>query len=168
MLRALLTPLVFILFLISPKNPEILTIRNAIAQKQYISCGPEKALSLDQLPRIKHPRLIYPDEKSGYPLAVANNNTVPAGTIKNKVLELQLEVVWSDFYPESNKKPGLRMVTIKEKGKAPCVPAPLIRVKTGTKIHAVLHNTLKDSSATFFWITEASLIRIRQHTAEAW
>ena len=41
------------------------------------------------------------------------------------------------------------MITIREKGKAPCVPAPLIRVKTGTKVHAVLHNTLKDSSATF-------------------
>jgi len=150
MFRTLLTPLVFFLFLISPKDSETFITRSARARKLYISCGPEKVLSLDQLPRIRHPRLIYPDEKSDFPIAVANNNTVPAGTIKNKVLELQLEVVWSDFYPESDKKPGLRMVTIKEKGKAPCVPAPLIRVKTGTKMHAVLHNTLKDSSATFF------------------
>ncbi|MBK5271865.1 MAG: multicopper oxidase domain-containing protein, partial [Bacteroidia bacterium] len=41
-------------------------------------------------------------------------------------------------------------VTIAEKGKAPTVPAPLIRMEAGTKIHVVLHNTLKDSSATVY------------------
>ena len=81
---------------------------------------------------------------------MANNNTVPAGTLKKNVLKLQLEVVWSDFYPESNNRPGLRVVTIREKGKAPSVPAPMIRVETGTTIHATLHNTLKDSSVTFY------------------
>jgi FtsP/CotA-like multicopper oxidase with cupredoxin domain len=70
--------------------------------------------------------------------------------MENNVLELNLEVVWSDFYFESNEHPGLRVVTIAEKGKAPSVPAPLIRVETGTKIHVVLHNTLKDSTATVF------------------
>jgi hypothetical protein len=66
------------------------------------------------------------------------------------VLNLQLEVVWSDFYPEGNNRPGLRLVTLREKGKAPSIPAPLIRVETGTRIHAVLHNTLKDSTISFF------------------
>ncbi len=150
MFRALLTPLVLILFLFNPKGPQTLITGSANAQRQYVSCGPEIALSLDQLPRIKHPRLIYSDEKSDYPLVVSNDNTVPAGTMRNKGLELQLEIVWSDFYPEGKTHPGLRMVTIAEKGKAPSIPAPLIRVETGTKIHAVLHNTLKDSSVTFF------------------
>jgi manganese oxidase len=150
MFRAVLTPLIFFLFLISPKSAEKIKKENANSRRQYISCGPGEALSLDQLPRIRNTRLIYPDEKSDYPQAVANNNTVPAGILKNKVLELQLEVVWSDFYPEANNRPGLRMVTIAEKGKAPSIPAPLIRVEAGTRIHAVLHNTMQDSSATVY------------------
>ncbi len=150
MFKALLTPLLLILFLFNPNGPQSTITGNANDQKQYVSCGPETALTLDKLPRIKHPRLIYSDEKSDYPLVVPNDNTIPAGVIKNKVLELQLEIVWSDFYPEGKNHPGLRMVTISEKGKAPSIPAPLIRVETGTKIHAVLHNTLKDSSATIY------------------
>lgn len=150
MLRTFLAPLIFILFLINPGDSKLPVTSNQNTQREYIYCAPGEALTLDQLPRIRHPRLIYPDEKSIYPLAVANNNTVPAGKFKNKQLTLQLEVVWSDFYPEGNTRPGLRMVTIREKGKAPSIPAPLIRVETGTRIHAVLHNTLPDSSVTFF------------------
>lgn len=150
MLRVNLTLLVVSLFLTSPKNADITVKSISKNYRQYIACGPEKALTLAQLPRIRNTRLIYPDEKSEFPLAVTNDNTVPAGKLKRKVLELQLEVVWSDFYPESHNTPGLRMVTIREKGKAPSVPAPLIRIEMGTTIHAVVHNTLKDSSATFF------------------
>jgi manganese oxidase len=147
MFKAVLTPLIFILFLISQEKQ---VKRNSNTKRQYISCAPGDALTLDQLPRIRNTRLIYRDEKSDYPLVVANDNTVPGGKLKNKDLELQLEVVWGDFYPEANNTPGLRMITIREKGKAPSIPAPLIRVEAGTRIHAVLHNTLKDSSATFF------------------
>ena len=149
MFRAVLSPLVLILLLISPASTEKLVKANSNFKRQYVSCAPGEALTLDKLPRLRNPRLIYPDEKS-FPRVVANNNTVPAGKLKKKVLKLHLEVVWSDFYPESNNSPGLRVVTIREKGKAPSVPAPLIRVETGTRIHAILHNTLKDSSVTFY------------------
>jgi len=143
-------PFILFLFLVGPKNAEKQVKRNSNTSRQYISCAPGETLTLDQLPRLRIPRLIYPDEKSDFPRVVANNNTVPAGKLKKKVLKLQLEVVWSDFYPESENRPGLRVVTIREKGKAPSVPAPLIRVETGTTIHAELRNTLKDSSVTFF------------------
>jgi FtsP/CotA-like multicopper oxidase with cupredoxin domain len=76
---------------------------------------------------------------------------MPAGKlVNNSILELNLEVVWSDFYIETNERPGLRVITIGENGKAPTVPAPFIRVETGTSIHVTLHNTLKDSTITFF------------------
>ena len=123
---------------------------NTNAKREYIYCAPEKSFSLADLPRIKHPRLIYPDDQSDFPRVVANDNTVAAGKMVNNVLELNLEVVWSDFFLESNEHPGLRVVTIAEKGKAPTIPAPLIRIETGTSIHAVLHNTLKDSTVTVF------------------
>jgi manganese oxidase len=150
MLRFFLAPFLFLLLLANPGDSNLQLTKKLTTQREYIYCAPGEAVSLDQLPRIRHPRLIYPDEQTSYPLAVANNNTVAAGKLNNKTLELHLEVVWSDFYPEGNKRPGLRMVTIREKGKAPSIPAPLIRVETGTRIHAVLHNTLSDSSVTFF------------------
>jgi manganese oxidase len=74
--------------------------------------------------------------------------------LQNSVLELSLEVVWSDFYFESKDHPGLRMATIAEKGKAPTVPAPLIRVEAGTKIHALVHNTLSDSTVTVYGLQQ--------------
>lgn len=149
MVRALLSPLVLILLLISPASTKKLVKGNSNFKREYVSCAPGESLTLDQLPRIRHPRLIYPDEKSIFPRVVANDNRIPAGKLKNKVLTLHLEVVWSDFYPENENRPGLRVVTIQEKGKAPTVPAPLIRIEAGTKINAILHNTLTDSSATF-------------------
>ncbi len=150
MFRAVLMPLILFLFLTSPRNADKQIEKNSKNKRQYIFCAPGKAISLDQLPRIRNTRLIYPDEKSIYPLIVANDNTIPAGKLKKKVLELQLEVVWGDFYPESNNKPGLRMVAIRQKGEAPSIPAPLIRVEAGTRIHAIVTNTMQDSSATFF------------------
>jgi manganese oxidase len=150
MFKAFLSPLIVLLFLLSTQKADKLLKVNSNFQRQNIACKPTKSLSLAQLPRLRIPRLIYPDEISTFPRVVANDNKVPAGKFKKEVLELQLEIVWSDFYPESNIRPGLRVVTIREKGKAPSIPAPLIRVEAGTKIHAVLKNTLTDSSATFF------------------
>jgi len=140
-----LLQLVFILVVFTPPSNEAST-----AKREVISCAPGNYYTLAGLPRIKHPRLIYPDEKSDFPLVVANDNKTPGGKLVNNTLELNLEVVWSDFYIETKERPGLRVITIAEKKKAPTVPAPLIRVKAGTRIHVTLHNTLRDSTITFF------------------
>ena len=91
-------PLVFVLSLFGFAGTLKPVTKDASTFRKVISCGPGIYYSLKDLPRIKHPRLIYPDDKSDYPRVVANNNTVPAGTLKNNVLELNLEVVWSDFF----------------------------------------------------------------------
>jgi manganese oxidase len=151
MFKVVLSPLIVLLCLLSPQHADKLLKVNSNYQRQNIPCSPPtESLSLAQLPRLRIPRLIYPDEKSDFPRVVANDNRKPAGVLKNKQLTLHLELVWSDFYPETENRPGLRVITIREKGKAPSVPAPLIRIKAGTKIKAILHNTLKDSSATFW------------------
>ena len=111
MFKAVLSPIIVLLFLNSPKGPEKFIKRNSNTQRQYIYCAPGEALTQEQLPRLRIPRLIYLDEKSAFPSIVANDNTVPAGNLNKKVLELQLEIVWSDFYPESNNRPGLRVIT---------------------------------------------------------
>lgn len=149
MFKSFWIPIVFILFMFGPRGSEK-SITRTTARRQVISCGPGKYYTLADLPRIKHPRLIYPDEKSDFPKVTANDNRFPAGKLQNNVLELELEIVLSDFYPETDSRPGLRLVAIAEKGKAPTIPAPLIRIEEGTKIHVVLHNTLKDSIANVF------------------
>ena len=149
MFKSLLFPLLFILFMFGPGGSNK-SKTNTTYRRAAISCGPGKYYTLADLPRIKHPRLIYPDDASDFPKVAANDNRVPAGKLQHNTLELQLEIVWSDFYPETDSRPGLRLVTIAEKGKAPTIPAPLIRVAAGTKIHVVLHNTLKDSIAHVF------------------
>ena len=149
MFKSLLFPVLFILFMFRHDSFEKSRTGHT-ARRQAISCAPDKYYTLADLPRIKHPRLIYPDDPSIFPKVTANDNRVPAGILKHKVLELALEIVLSDFYPETDNRPGLRLVAIAEKGKAPTIPAPLIRVEAGTKIHIVLHNALKDSIANVF------------------
>lgn len=97
-----------------------------------------------------HPRLLGPGLVSGLPRIAPNDNRTPAGTLVKDVLELNLELVLADFRMETKERPGLRVVAIAESGKAPSVPAPLIRVETGTRIRVRISNTLKDSAITVF------------------
>ena len=154
MKKIIVFPAIFVFFLLILAGFKKQMNRNTVATREYISCDPGQHFTLANLPRIKHPRFVYPDDKSDFPRVVANDNTVPAGKLVKHVLELSLEVVWSDFFLESNEHPGLRVIAIAEKGKAPTIPAPLIRVATGTKIHAVLHNTLTDSTVTVFGLQQ--------------
>ena len=63
---------------------------------------------------------------------MANDNRIPAGTLHDGVLELNLEIVCADWRMETEDGPGLRVAVIAESGDAPTVPRPLIRVETGT------------------------------------
>ena len=97
-----------------------------------------------------HPHFLPPGIDFGIPEIEANDNRSPAGKMVNRTLELNLEVVWGAFRFETEDRPGLRLAAISEVGKAPSVPGPLIRVETGTKIHARIHNALVDSTITVF------------------
>jgi manganese oxidase len=98
----------------------------------------------------EHPRLVDPKKVSGFPKVKPNDNRVTAGTLKGNLLEVELEVKWADFHPEGYDRTGLRVIAIGEKGKSPSIPAPLLRVRTGTKIKVRVHNTLSDSTITFY------------------
>jgi FtsP/CotA-like multicopper oxidase with cupredoxin domain len=97
-----------------------------------------------------HPHFLPPGIDFGIPEIVANDNRSPAGKMVNGTLELDLEVVWGAFRFETEDRPGLRLTAIGEVGKPPSVPGPLVRVETGAKIHARIHNTLLDSTITVF------------------
>ena len=81
-----------------------------------------------------------------FPVSTANDNRTPAGTLANGVLALKLNVVRAMFHLDRDDDPGVDLLAIQEAGRAPSIPAPLIRVPAGTEIRTTIHNTLTDSS----------------------
>ena len=72
---------------------------------------------------------------------VINDNRQPAGVLRDGVLTIRLEAQEGEWYPESDSAAGITVRAFSEKGKRLLVPAPLIRVREGTEIHAYVSNT---------------------------
>jgi FtsP/CotA-like multicopper oxidase with cupredoxin domain len=75
-----------------------------------------------------------------------NDNRMPAGRLRGDTLELQLEVRMARWFPEADSGEGLEVAAFTEAGRAPEIPAPLIRVPAGTTIIATIRNVLSDST----------------------
>ncbi len=75
----------------------------------------------------------------------ANENRRPAGVLREGKLELKLEVVNAQWFPEAESGPSITMEAFAEQGRAPEIPGPMIRVQEGTEIHVTVHNSLPDS-----------------------
>jgi FtsP/CotA-like multicopper oxidase with cupredoxin domain len=79
------------------------------------------------------------------PLALANDNRVPAGTLAGDTLRVSLVASMARFYPESDSGPFFTTAAFAEPGEAPLVPGPLIRLRVGTTLRAAVRNTLADT-----------------------
>ncbi len=79
------------------------------------------------------------------PAAVANDNRVPAGTRVGDTLRVSLVATMTRLYPESDSGPFVQTAAFAEVGKAPQVPAPLIRAHVGATIRATVRNDLADT-----------------------
>ena len=75
-----------------------------------------------------------------------NDNRLAAGTLRNGVLTIRLELRAGEWHPDGDADPGVPMRAFGEEGKPLQVPGPLIRVPKGTEIHAFVRNTLADST----------------------
>ena len=84
----------------------------------------------------------------------ANDNRVPAGTLRRGVLSLNLEVRSGGFHPEEDAGPGVEALAFAESGKAPSVPGPLIRVPQGTELIVRVTNPFKDSALTVHGLSD--------------
>lgn len=82
------------------------------------------------------------------PVVEPNDNTRSAGQQTGDTLRLHLTVQLADWYPEAANGPMVRVPVFAESGKAPNVPAPLIRVREGTIVVATVRNALTDSAIT--------------------
>lgn len=83
------------------------------------------------------------------PVADANANTTPAGTLREGVLSLDLVATLSMWYPDGESRPGIPVEAFAEEGKAPQVPGPLIRVAQGTELRISVRNTLAQDTITY-------------------
>jgi manganese oxidase len=82
---------------------------------------------------------------SPLPRVTANDNRRVAGTLRNGKLDLSLDIVSAEWFPEADSGPSTVMQAFAEEGGQPEIPGPAIRVKEGTEIHVSLHNSLPDS-----------------------
>jgi FtsP/CotA-like multicopper oxidase with cupredoxin domain len=79
-----------------------------------------------------------------------NDNRIPAGTLKDGTLTINLEIKRAMWYPDGYDMPGISVLAFAETGKAPSVPGPLLRAPVGTRVHARITNTLTDSTISVF------------------
>jgi len=87
-----------------------------------------------------------------YPTVHPNDNRLPAGTMVDGVLRLDLEIREGRWYPEAIDGPSVVVPAIAEVGQGPQIPAPLIRVREGTPISIRLSNPL-DTTLMVFGLT---------------
>jgi FtsP/CotA-like multicopper oxidase with cupredoxin domain len=81
-------------------------------------------------------------ENASLPQVLANDNSTPAGQLKNGVLSLRLELRAGVWYPEEEGGVHRDVYVFSEEGHAAQSPGPLIRVPQGTEIHIAIRNTL--------------------------
>ena len=86
---------------------------------------------------------------SRLPEVQANDNRKPAGQLTGDTLTLRLVVQRARWHPEAANGLYVDAEVFGEEGGPPQVPAPLIRVKTGTIIKATVRNANADST---LWI----------------
>src|SRR5215204_3682655 len=91
------------------------------------------------------PRIPLPRPVAGAPLAAINDNRTPAGRLANGTLTLALDIVEAAYQPEGPQDPVVRVLAFAEAGRAPSVPAPLLRAPVGTAVRLTLRNR-SDSS----------------------
>lgn len=80
------------------------------------------------------------DPPADLPRIAFNDNLEPAGTLRDGVLKLDLEIVEGDWRLLGGDEPGGRVWAFAEAGKSPTNPGPLIRVPLGTRVEVRVTN----------------------------
>ena len=84
------------------------------------------------------------------PAALANDNRVAAGTLRDGVLTLSLVAQEVEWRLLESGGPAVRVQAFGEESRLPSVPGPLVRVPIGTRVEIALRNSLADT-LVFHW-----------------
>src|SRR5215469_15387330 len=94
-------------------------------------CGHSLALTLSLLLLVA-----FSASSESLPPILANQNHVPAGTLRDGILTIHLEIAKGVWHPEAENGVALSVYAFGESGKSLQNPGPLIRVPQGTEIQA--------------------------------
>jgi manganese oxidase len=72
----------------------------------------------------------------------ANDNRLPHGRLKDRVLTIELEAREGTWFPEEHDGPGLHVQAFAEAGRPAEIPGPLIRAPEGTEIQVTVRNAI--------------------------
>jgi len=86
-----------------------------------------------------------PTASTSLPAVQANDNTAGAGVMRGDTLTIVLVASRARWSPEADSGPSVEVEAFGEDGRAPQIPAPLIRVREGTIIDVTVRNALADS-----------------------
>ncbi|CAN5344350.1 hypothetical protein BH18GEM1_BH18GEM1_11600 [soil metagenome] len=87
-------------------------------------------------------------EKTDVERILANGNRGLAGTLREGVLTVRLEVRTGRWFPEADDGPSLVVQAFGEEGGPLQIPGPLLRVPEGSMFHATIRNTIEGSTLT--------------------
>lgn len=73
---------------------------------------------------------------------LANDNRKSAGVLRSGVLTVRIDARAGEWHPDRDSDPALVVHAFGEQDKPLQIPGPLIRVRVGTTVHAVVRNTL--------------------------
>jgi len=94
--------------------------------------------------------LLHPRGTIALPLVQPNANVERAGMLRNGVLSVTLEAKESLWhFNGANRHPPVTIAAFAEPGKAPLMPAPLLRAPVGTELRLSIRNSLRQP-LTFF------------------
>lgn len=85
-------------------------------------------------------------ESRTLPLADANDNRNPAGTLRGGVLRVNLDATWAGWRPDLDVDTAVSVQAFAERGMNPSVPGPLLRAPEGTEVRLTLRNLITDST----------------------
>jgi FtsP/CotA-like multicopper oxidase with cupredoxin domain len=88
-----------------------------------------------------------------------NDNRTPAGVLRDSTLTLDLELRRGRWYPEADDGPSVEVFAFGEPGRPLQVPAPLIRVRQGTRLRVRVRNTLTDSTLVVRLLRDSLAVR---------
>jgi FtsP/CotA-like multicopper oxidase with cupredoxin domain len=75
-----------------------------------------------------------------------NDNRQPAGVLRNGVLTLELQARVGSWHPNGDSGPAITAQAFAERGRAPEIPGPLIRVPAGTLVEASVENVVPNTT----------------------
>ncbi len=78
----------------------------------------------------------------------ANDNRVAAGITTGRQVHVSLDARMGIWHPDGDSGQGVPIQAFAERGKAPQIPGPLIRVPAGTVIVASVHNSIRGTVLT--------------------